>query len=62
MLLTRQERDWLDAYHARVLAIVGPLLRGRRRGWLEAEVRADRLMWSLGGAADGGLSEGPPPP
>ena len=34
-LLTAAERDWLDAYHARVLDIVGPRLDGAARAWLE---------------------------
>jgi len=34
-LLTTQERDWLDAYHARVLAQVGPALPEEARRWLE---------------------------
>lgn len=33
-LLTQQERAWVDAYHARVLAEVGPLLQGDDRAWL----------------------------
>jgi Xaa-Pro aminopeptidase len=36
-LLTPAERDWLDLYHARVLAEVGPLLPPAVAGWL-AEV------------------------
>ena len=34
-LLSAAERAWVDAYHARVLAEVGPLL-GAARGWLAA--------------------------
>ena len=34
-LLTRDERRWLDAYHARVLAEIGPLVEGEVRSWLE---------------------------
>ncbi|MDP3895277.1 MAG: aminopeptidase P family protein [Mesorhizobium sp.] len=34
-LLTREEFDWLNAYHARVLAEIGPLLSGADRDWLE---------------------------
>lgn len=34
-LLTGQERGWVDAYHARVLSEVGPLLDGDDRLWLE---------------------------
>ncbi len=33
-LLTRPERDWLNAYHARVAAVVGPQLQGEARVWL----------------------------
>ena len=33
-MLTRPERAWLDAYHARVLAEVGPALDGPARDWL----------------------------
>jgi len=36
-LLTEKERAWLDDYHARVLAIVGPQLGGDDRLWLEAK-------------------------
>ncbi|HVI28231.1 aminopeptidase P family protein [Hansschlegelia sp.] len=35
-LLTTGERAWLDGYHARVLAEVGPLVDGETRAWLEA--------------------------
>lgn len=35
-LLGAPERAWLDAYHARVLAVIGPLLDATDRGWLEA--------------------------
>ena len=38
-MLTREERDWVDAYHAQVLEIVGPRLEGEPRAWLEAECR-----------------------
>ena len=34
-LLTAEERAWLDAYHARVLAEIGPMLDGAALGWLE---------------------------
>ena len=34
-LLTREELQWLDAYHARVLAEIGPMLDGETLGWLE---------------------------
>jgi Xaa-Pro aminopeptidase len=35
-LLDAEERAWIDAYHARVLAEVGPKLDGLTRGWLAA--------------------------
>ena len=34
-MLTPQERDWLDAYHARVVAEIGPQLDEVERAWLE---------------------------
>jgi Xaa-Pro aminopeptidase len=34
-LLTADERAWLDAYHARVLAEIGPQLDGEAARWLE---------------------------
>jgi Xaa-Pro aminopeptidase len=34
-LLTAEERSWLDRYHARVLAEVGPLADEPTRAWLE---------------------------
>jgi len=34
LLLTASERDWLDAYHARVMAEVGPLVDEPTRTWL----------------------------
>ena len=33
-LLTADERGWIDEYHARVLAEVGPALDGAARDWL----------------------------
>jgi Xaa-Pro aminopeptidase len=36
-LLTQNELAWLNAYHARVLQIVGPLLGGDEYQWLEAK-------------------------
>ncbi len=36
VLLDRAEREWLDAYHARVASEVGPLLDGDVRDWLMA--------------------------
>lgn len=38
-LLTQAERSWIDAYHARVAAEIGPLLEGDEREWLEAACR-----------------------
>jgi len=35
-LLGPEEITWVDQYHARVLADVGPLLEGNDRSWLEA--------------------------
>ena len=35
-LLTKEERAWVDAYHARVLAEVGPGLSGAAKAWAEA--------------------------
>ncbi|MCO5065406.1 MAG: aminopeptidase P family protein [Rhizobiaceae bacterium] len=35
-LLTGEERDWLNAYHARVLAEIGPMVDGETLKWLEA--------------------------
>ena len=34
-LMTREELQWLDAYHARVVAEIGPLLDAETRSWLE---------------------------
>jgi Xaa-Pro aminopeptidase len=34
-LLTREELHWLDTYHARVLAEIGPMLDGETLAWLE---------------------------
>ncbi len=34
-LLTDIERRWLDAYHARVLEVIGPQLEGEARSWLQ---------------------------
>ena len=36
-LLTPTERTWLDAYHARVLEILGPEMTAEERAWLEAK-------------------------
>lgn len=35
-MLSRDERDWLNAYHAEVLARIGPLVSEGARGWLNA--------------------------
>jgi Xaa-Pro aminopeptidase len=35
-LMTAEEIAWLDAYHARVLAEIGPMVDGEVLGWLEA--------------------------
>lgn len=35
-IMTQRERDWLNAYHAKVLAIVGPQLDGDALAWLES--------------------------
>jgi Xaa-Pro aminopeptidase len=35
-MLTAAERDWLNAYHADVLARIGPLVEGETRAWLTA--------------------------
>ncbi len=38
--LSPAERAWLDAYHAQVLARIGPLVEGGTRDWLEAACAA----------------------
>ena len=38
-LLTGEERDWLNAYHAQVLEVVGPQLDGEVKAWLEEQCR-----------------------
>ncbi|BBK33637.1 Xaa-Pro aminopeptidase [Stella humosa] len=38
-LLTPAERGWLDAYHARVRAEIGPLVDGETGRWLDAVTR-----------------------
>ncbi|AUW57227.1 X-Pro aminopeptidase [Sphingobium sp. SCG-1] len=35
-LLTAEERDWLNSYHAKVLEVVGPQLKGDAKTWLES--------------------------
>ena len=38
-LLGKDERNWLDAYHARVQAVIGPQLSGDAKAWLEAATK-----------------------
>jgi Xaa-Pro aminopeptidase len=38
-LMTAAELQWLDSYHQRVAAVVGPLLEGAERAWLEQATR-----------------------
>ncbi|MTH64401.1 aminopeptidase P family protein [Paracoccus shanxieyensis] len=38
-LLSPDERDWLDAYHARVRDEIGPLVSSEARDWLELATR-----------------------
>ena len=38
-LLTDAERAWLNAYHARVRAVIGPQLDGEAKAWLETATR-----------------------
>jgi Xaa-Pro aminopeptidase len=38
-LLSSDERDWLDAYHARVAETLLPLVAAETREWLEAATR-----------------------
>jgi Xaa-Pro aminopeptidase len=38
-MLDREERRWVDGYHARVLEEVGPALDTTDRAWLEAACR-----------------------
>ncbi|HEY0917887.1 aminopeptidase P family protein [Devosia sp.] len=38
-MLTQPERDWLNAYHARIRAEIGPRLTGAVRDWLEQATR-----------------------
>jgi Xaa-Pro aminopeptidase len=35
-MLSASEIEWLNAYHADVLAKIGPKLEGEDRAWLEA--------------------------
>lgn len=39
-MLTREQTAWIDDYHARVLAEVGPLVEGEELAWLEAACSA----------------------
>jgi len=39
-LLTPDERDWLNAYHARVWKEIGPLVKGKVKDWLKAATAA----------------------
>jgi Xaa-Pro aminopeptidase len=39
-LLTADERDWLNRYHAKVREVVGPLVQGEDARWLETATRA----------------------
>jgi Xaa-Pro aminopeptidase len=36
-LLTAEERQWIDAYHAKVAEVVGPKLEGEVLGWLKEQ-------------------------
>jgi Xaa-Pro aminopeptidase len=38
-LLSAEEIDWLNAYHAEVASRVGPLVSGPAREWLENRTR-----------------------
>jgi Xaa-Pro aminopeptidase len=38
-LLSPQERNWLNDYHAKVLEIVGPQLEGEVLAWLKEQCR-----------------------
>ncbi|MCK7613526.1 aminopeptidase P family protein [Roseibium sediminicola] len=39
-LLTQAERDWLNSYHERVRAEIGPLVGAKQRIWLEQATKA----------------------
>lgn len=39
-LLSKDEREWLDTYHARVWETIGPQLEGEAKTWLEAATAA----------------------
>jgi Xaa-Pro aminopeptidase len=34
-MLSPEERDWLNAYHSKVLEVVGQQLEGEAKAWLE---------------------------
>ena len=36
-MLSDRELDWLNDYHAQVLALIGPQLEGEDRSWLERQ-------------------------
>ncbi len=36
-MLSNRELDWLNDYHRKVLAIIGPQLQGEDREWLERQ-------------------------
>jgi len=38
-MLSPQERQWLDAYHAQVWELIGPQLDGEAKTWLEEQCR-----------------------
>ena len=38
-ILTKPEKDWLDAYHAEVFEKVGPHVEGKVLEWLEKAVK-----------------------
>jgi Xaa-Pro aminopeptidase len=38
-LLSPEEIAWWNAYHARVLEVIGPQLEGEERAWLEEQCR-----------------------
>ena len=39
-LLVPHEKDWLNAYHKRVLREIGPSLKGEVKAWLKEATRA----------------------
>lgn len=38
-MLTQAEQEWLATYHTRILEVVGPMLAGPERRWLEAIIK-----------------------